>query len=89
MNPLRILLAEGEYTSSRFSGPCTPVEWKGIAKKDIPMPVYQESAHFKELTCYRIIKVALEDYSVSLSPKIALMLNSFFWGFMCPAPSLI
>jgi hypothetical protein len=25
MNPLRILPAEGEYTSSRFSGPCTPV----------------------------------------------------------------
>jgi hypothetical protein len=39
MNPLRILPAEGEYTSSRFSGPCNPVEWKGIAKKDIPMPV--------------------------------------------------
>jgi hypothetical protein len=52
MNPLRILPTEGEYPSSRFSGPCTPVECKGIAKKDIPMPVYQMSAHFKELKCY-------------------------------------
>jgi hypothetical protein len=25
---------------------------RGIAKKDIPMPVYQVSAHFKKLTCY-------------------------------------
>jgi hypothetical protein len=32
MNPLRILSAEGEYTSSRVSGPCNPVYFKGIAK---------------------------------------------------------
>jgi hypothetical protein len=39
MNPLRILSAEGEYNSSRFSGPCNPVYLKGIAKKDTTMPV--------------------------------------------------
>jgi hypothetical protein len=49
------------HTACPWAARASPA--RGIAKKDIPMPLYQVSAHFKELKCYEFFKML---------PKISL-----------------
>jgi hypothetical protein len=50
---------------------------RGIAKKDITMPVYQVSAHFKELKCYLLLML----YRARFAHSLPVLLSTYNLDF--------